>query len=152
MIGLWVLLGAVLLAVVVGVALRRRSGTVRAVAASPGDEQLATLLAEAGLPDATAAPILLHFSASWCGPCAGVRQVVSQLAGELPWLAHLEVDVAEHPQLAAHLRVLSLPTVLVYGSGLQQRFRVAGAPSAAELRVVLRSLSDGGAEADPGAG
>jgi len=71
--------------------------------------------------------------------------VVDQIAGELPWLGHLEVDVTEHPQLSAALRVLSLPTVLVYDASLQQRFRVAGAPSVGDLRAVLAPMASGDA-------
>ncbi len=152
MTGVWVLLAAVVLALIIGLVLRRRSGSVRAVAPADGDEQLAALLGEAGTPDAGSAPLLLHFSASWCGPCAGVRVLVDQLAEEFSWLHHVEVDVAAHPELAARLRVLSLPTVLIYDTGLQQRFRVAGAPSAADLRTALAPLSPGGAAAGPVAG
>jgi thiol-disulfide isomerase/thioredoxin len=152
MTGVWVLLAAVLAALVLGLVLRRRSGSVRAVEPADGDEQLAVLLAQAGVPDAGSAPLLLHFSASWCGPCVGVRQLVGQLAGQLPWLRHVEVDVSVHPELSARLRVLSLPSVLIYDTGLQQRFRVAGAPSAADLRAALAPLSPGGAAPGPVAG
>ncbi len=144
MIGLWVLLAAVLVAVLIGLAVRRRSGSVRPVTAGAPAE-LASLLAEAGFTHPSGTPLLLHFSAPWCGPCAGVRRVVDQIAGELPWLGHLEVDVTEHPQLSAALRVLSLPTVLVYDASLQQRFRVAGAPSVGDLRAVLAPMAPGDA-------
>lgn len=150
--GVWVLLAAVVVTLIIGLALRRRSGSVRTVAATDTDEQLVVLLGEAGLLEVGRSPVLLHFSASWCGPCAGVRQLVDSLAAQLPWLRHLEVDVAAHPALSARLRVLSLPTVLIYDTGLQQRFRVAGAPSAADLRAVLTPLSPGGAASGSDAG
>lgn len=146
MTGLWVLLAAVGAAVVIGTVGRRRSGRVHAVlpAAEPGEsQQLAARLAEAGWTFRETAPLILHFSAPWCGPCAGVRRVVAQLAVELPWVGHLEVDVARHPQLSSRLRVLSLPTVLIYDARLHQRFRVAGAPSVDDLRAVLLPLADG---------
>ena len=33
-------------------------------------------------------PTVVHFTAVWCGPCAGVRRVVNQVCAELPELAH----------------------------------------------------------------
>ena len=145
MTGLWVLLVAVGVAVILGVVLRRRSGRVTPTTASGPSQHLATLLSEAGVSAAADAPLLLHFSAPWCGPCVGVRHLVDQLGNELIWLRHVEVDVAQHPQLSAHLHVLSLPTVVVYDTGLQQRFRLTGPPRAAELRAALLALGPGGA-------
>lgn len=159
MIGLWVLFGAVVLALAVGVVLRRRSGTVRTVdfpRVVREPENLTAQLLEAGLMDeATAtstAPLILHFSATWCGPCAGVRTLVDQLSAQLPAVRHVEVDVTEHHELAAELRVLSLPTVLVYDGSMQQRFRVSGAPTATDLRAAVLPLLDGPDPAVHGSG
>ncbi len=116
--GLWVLLVAVGVAVILGVVLQRRSGRVTPTTAPGRPEPLATLLSEAG---------------------------VAAAADALAWLRHAEVDVAQHPQLSAHLHVLSLPTVIVYDAGLQQRFRLTGPPRAADLRAALLALRPGGA-------
>ena len=150
--GLWVLLVAVGIAVILGVVLQRRSGRVTPSTAPQPPEQLAALLSEAGVAAPADAPLLVHFSAPWCGPCVGVRHLVEQLGQELAWLRHAEVDVAQHPQLSAHLHVLSLPTVLVYDTGLQQRFRVTGPPRAADLRAALLALRPGGATPGTNAG
>lgn len=160
MTGMWVLLAAFAVAAVTGLVLRRRSGTVRVVdfpRVAPESEHLSAHLLEAGLVDAgktdlPPAPLILHFSASWCGPCVAVRELVDKLADELPSVRHIEVDVAEHPQLSSELRVLSLPTVLVYDADMRQRFRVAGTPSAADLRAVLLPLFDGGNATAPTSG
>ena len=42
-------------------------------------------------------PTIVHFSAVWCGPCAGVRRVVDQVCGELPAVAHVEIDMDANP-------------------------------------------------------
>ena len=34
-------------------------------------------------------PTVVHFSAVWCGPCAGVRRVVDAVCEELPGVAHV---------------------------------------------------------------
>ncbi|MEO9222269.1 MAG: thioredoxin, partial [Mycobacteriaceae bacterium] len=88
--GLWVLLVAVGIAVILGVVLQRRSGRVTPSTAPQPPEELAALLSEAGVAAAADAPLLVHFSAAWCGPCVGVRHLVEQLGHELTWLRHAE--------------------------------------------------------------
>ena len=136
---------AAVLVVVAAVAVwqRRRSGVVRVVArAAAADHALATELAAAGLRGG--GPLVLHFSADWCGPCARVRPLVEQVCTELGGVRHLEVDVAAHPTLARRFGVLSLPTVLVLGDDLATRARVSGVPSAADLRSALVPLTGSG--------
>jgi len=151
--GVVVVLVAVLVALAVGGVLRARSGRVRAVRPRAGDgpasragtddaaaaDGLAPLLRAAGVPDGDG-PVLLHFSADWCGPCARVRPLVADLAGELPRLRHAEVDVAAHDRLAARFSVLSLPTVVVLDGALTPRWRVSGVPRRDELAAELRPL------------
>lgn len=119
---------------------RRRSGVVRTVTQAPaGDDALAAELAAAGLRGR--GPLVLHFSADWCGPCAQVRPLVDQVCADLGGVRHLEVDVAAHPALARRFGVLSLPTVLVLGDDLGTRARVSGVPSADDLRGALVPLT-----------
>ena len=142
--GLVVLVVAVAVAVAVGLVLRARSGQVRAVA-GPGagaDPELAGLLRAAGVPEGDG-PVLLHFSADWCGPCARVRPVVDRVGAELPALRHAEVDVADHDALAGRFSVLSLPTVVVLDEDLGARWRVTGVPSDTDLLTQLRPLAEG---------
>ena len=59
-------------------------------------------------------PTVVHFSAVWCGPCAGVRRVVDQVCAELPAVAHVEIDMDANPAAARRLSVLSLPTTFIF--------------------------------------
>ncbi len=130
---------AVLAALTVGVALTRRSGTVRPARRSVRTE----LLAAAGVT--AQAPTILHFSAAWCGPCAAVRRVVGQvvddLAGHPRPPVEVELDIDEHPTLAKELGVLSLPTTFVFDGLHSEAFRISGVPAAAELRATVSLLS-----------
>jgi thiol-disulfide isomerase/thioredoxin len=85
-------------------------------------------------------PTVVHFSAVWCGPCAGVRRVVDQVCEELPAVAHVEIDMDANPAAARRLSVLSLPTTFVFDADGRQRYRVAGVPTAADLRSALDPL------------
>jgi thiol-disulfide isomerase/thioredoxin len=88
----------------------------------------------------TTGPTVVHFSAVWCGPCAGVRRVVDQVCAELPAVAHVEIDMDANPEAAQRLSVLSLPTTFIFDADGRQRYRTAGVPSAADLRSALEPL------------
>ena len=85
-------------------------------------------------------PTVVHFSAVWCGPCAGVRRVVNQVCEELPGVAHVEIDMDANPAAARRLSVLSLPTTFIFDADGRQRYRTAGVPTAADLRSALEPL------------
>ncbi|OBA92400.1 thiol reductase thioredoxin [Mycobacteriaceae bacterium 1482268.1] len=85
-------------------------------------------------------PTIVHFSATWCGPCAGVRRVVDQVCDELPAVAHVEIDMDANPDAARRLSVLSLPTTFIFDADGRQRYRAAGVPTAADLRSALDPL------------
>ncbi len=85
-------------------------------------------------------PTVVHFSAVWCGPCAGVRRVVNQVCGDLPEVAHVEIDMDANPAAARRLSVLSLPTTFIFDADGRQRYRTTGVPTAADLRSALEPL------------
>ncbi|AMY52122.1 thioredoxin family protein [Rhodococcoides fascians] len=137
MTGITVLVVVAVLAVAVGLILRRRSGAVRTIASTDSDDLL-PLLVDAGVT--SGAPTILHFSADWCGPCAAVRRVVHQLLADRTDAREVELDIDAHPVLARELGVLSLPTTFVLDGELRRRSRIAGVPSAAALREALDAL------------
>jgi thiol-disulfide isomerase/thioredoxin len=85
-------------------------------------------------------PTVVHFSAVWCGPCAGVRRVVDQVCADLTDVAHVEIDMDANPAAARRLSVLSLPTTFIFDDQGRQRYRTAGVPTAADLRSALEPL------------
>jgi thiol-disulfide isomerase/thioredoxin len=120
-------------AVVAGLLLNRRSGTVR-----ESSEPLVHDIADLGLSGT--GPTVVHFSAVWCGPCAAVRRVVDEVCSDLPDVAHVEIDIDANPAAARRLSVLSLPTTFIFDAGGRQRYRAAGVPKAADLRSALAPL------------
>jgi thioredoxin-like negative regulator of GroEL len=85
-------------------------------------------------------PTVVHFSAVWCGPCAGVRRVVDQVCGDLGNVAHVEIDMDANPAAARRLSVLSLPTTFIFDADGRQRYRTSGVPKASDLRAALEPL------------
>ncbi|WP_029113171.1 thioredoxin family protein [Mycobacterium sp. URHB0044] len=129
-----VLIAALGLAYVIGRLMTLRAGMMRETAHDAADVDTTDL----GLSGT--GPTVVHFSAVWCGPCAGVRRVVNQVCTELPAVAHVEIDMDANPAAARRLSVLSLPTTFIFDAGGRQRYRTSGVPTAADLRSALEPL------------
>ncbi len=117
----------------VGKMITLRSGMLRAAAE-------ASDIDTSGLGLSTTGPTILHFTATWCAPCAAVRRVVDQVCADLPAVAHVEIDMDENPEAARRLSVLSLPTTIIFDGDGRPRYRTTGVPKAADLRSALEPL------------
>ncbi|MDI9899048.1 thioredoxin family protein [Rhodococcus sp. IEGM 1409] len=146
MTGITILLVALVAVVAVGLFVKSRNGAVRATTAATGttDSRL-ELLSAAGVAAPNGGPVVLHFSADWCGPCAAVRRVVGQVVASMADAprppVEIELDIDKEPALAREMSVLSLPTTFILDGGLDEQFRVSGVPSAADLKAALVPLS-----------
>lgn len=71
-------------------------------------------------------PVLVDFSATWCGPCKKLEPLVHEIAGEYAGrLKVVKVDVDRAPATAAKFAVLSVPTLLLFRAG-QVKDQVVG--------------------------
>src|SRR6476646_9742983 len=131
-----VVIAAMGIAYVINRLIALRAGLLKDTGETAGSQAVDT--SDLGL--SRTGPTVVHFSAVWCGPCAGVRRVVNQVCGELPGVAHVEIDMDANPAAARRLSVLSLPTTFVFDADGRQRYRVAGVPTAADLRSALDPL------------
>ncbi len=119
----------------VGWLITRRAGDVRATGSNTADE---IDISDLGL--SADGPTVVHFSASWCGPCTQVRRVVNQVCDDLGDVAHVEIDMDANPGAARRLSVLSLPTTFIFDAGGRQQYRATGVPKADDLRSALTPL------------
>jgi len=127
-----VLIAALGVSFVIGRLLTLRAGMLKET------HDAAVNTSDLGLSDT--GPTVVHFSAEWCGPCAGVRRVVDAVCEELPGVAHVEIDMDANPAAARRLSVLSLPTTFIFDAHGHQRYRTSGVPTAADLRSALEPL------------
>lgn len=66
----------------------------------------------------SATPVLVDFSATWCGPCKNQVPILEQLAGEVgDKLAVVKMDIEESPATSQKYRVLSVPTLILFHKG-----------------------------------
>ena len=63
-------------------------------------------------------PVLVDFSAVWCGPCKMLDPIVQQLAGE--WdgkVKVVKIDADENPNIVMQYQVMGIPTLLFFKGG-----------------------------------
>ena len=63
-------------------------------------------------------PVLLDFSAEWCGPCQKLAPIMEEIASEYEGKVKVgTVDVGLAQETALHFGILSLPTVVFIKDG-----------------------------------
>lgn len=83
---------------------------------------------------------LLQFSTEVCSQCKQTAKAFGELEQQHSDLLHLEVDLTNRLDLAAHFGVLQTPTTLVLGSNGRVLARVGGAPKPHEIQLELEKL------------
>lgn len=82
-------------------------------------------------------PVLLEFSAEWCGPCKQMAPDLIALARELEGKAKVvTLDIDKSPNIPRQMGVQSVPTFVVFHGGRPVGGKV-GAMRKAELRALL---------------
>lgn len=78
-------------------------------------------------------PVLVDFTADWCGPCRMLAPTIDQLAKELDGkLKIYKVDVDQNQELASRFGIQGIPTLILFSGG-QPRSQVVGMRSKGDL-------------------
>jgi thioredoxin 1 len=84
-------------------------------------------------------PVLVDFTASWCGPCRMITPVLAELAEEMPGrLKVVQLDVDTNPRTQAAYGVLSMPTLILFRAGEPVKSMVGARPK----RRLQQELAD----------
>ncbi|MGW4636850.1 thioredoxin [Nocardia sp. NPDC004415] len=63
-------------------------------------------------------PVLVDFTADWCGPCRMISPVLAEIAQEeSERLKIVQLDVDANPETRAAYAVMSMPTLMVFRAG-----------------------------------
>ena len=157
--GVWVLLGAVVLAVGFGLYRAFTDGRFRGTHALPIPETVPMVEPRGGSADerveTTAASLLdatpwadelgeratlLQFSSAFCAPCRTTRHVLGDIASRTPGVTHVEIDAEKHLDLVRRLGIMRTPTTLVLDGSGSELMRATGAPRAEQVATAIESI------------
>ncbi len=85
-------------------------------------------------------PILLDFTATWCGPCRMQKPILEELEKEFGDKVEIkEVDVDQNQELAAKYGIRVVPTLIMEKDGVEAR-RFTGVTQGSVLSAEFNKL------------
>ena len=86
-------------------------------------------------------PVLVDFSAEWCGPCKMMAPILKQVKQELgEAVTIIKIDVDKNPVSANEFQVQGVPTLILFRKG-QQLWRQSGVVPKSALVETIKKLT-----------
>lgn len=83
-------------------------------------------------------PVLVDFSAEWCGPCKMMVPILQDLKARMGDTADIiKIDVDQNPNASASFQIRGVPTLIIFKKG-EMLWRQSGVVPANELESLLK--------------